>query len=481
MTRVLLLGAGPLPTPNPKHVDFPMLRTWQFLRGLLEADVDVWLVQSVSGRRVPRWRERRFEGKRIHVLSLAEPDFDRADGPARWVDRCRPDVVVSAGPYRTARAAARVPRPVPTLIDLPGDPMAEAHLRATLTGDDSHLEHARRLMDAVLWRGDAFAVVSNPQRYATLGALGLWGRLPDSGAGPGLVQVVPVGIEPLWEAWAARGDGTAAREPDKIIWPGSFNTWAATDTFVDACEIAMARNPNLHVVATGGPIKNHAESVHAGVVSRVAASPRRNRWKLTGWLPASRAAAEVGTATLGVMLDKPCAESELGSRTRLLYGAVLGLRWLVTPRCELARQLVEQGLARPVWSLDPEEVADAILEETAIASSRDPDPDSVGRLWESFGPAVATEPLVAWVLSPSSLSPEKSGVVSASASRLIELERSLSEIHHSVTWRTLSSIHRVFIALRNRNSTYRVATGRSRAAGGRGTGSDFVDMLKKDR
>ncbi len=438
MTRVLLLGTGPLPASNPKLVDFPRLRTWQFLRGLLDAGRDVWLVQAVRRAR-PRWREQAFDGHRLRILSVSATTFDRADLPTRWIDESGADAVVSAGPFGPAKAAARIPRGVPVLIDLPGDPMAEAQLRATSSGDGSHVLHARRLMDAVLHRGDAWSVVSVAQRYALLGQLGLSGRLGNQVP----VFVVPVAVEPMWRTWAGKTGASSPRQKGKVIWPGSFNTWAATDLFLQASEIAMSRNPDIHVVATGGPIRHHAEQVHASVVQRIQGSRWRHRWRLTGWLDAVAAARELCSASVGVMLDRPCAEAELGSRTRLLYGAVLGLPWIVTPRCELARQLVALGAARGVHELDATSVANLILDAAASVPPPLHDLEISHMLDDTYSFRRTVAPIAQWTGNPAPAPPPAQDVTHAAAEQVATLERALAEVHNSATWRTLAPFHRM--------------------------------------
>lgn len=440
MTRALLIGTGPLPGANPRHVDFPRLRTWQILRGLLHAGADVHLVQAVPRSTLPGWHSRVFEGKRIRTLSVPIEALDRADLPERWLTESRADLVVSAGPFRPARAASRTPPGTPVLIDLPGDVMAEAHLRAMVTQNPEHISHARRLMDSVLARGDAFTVISQAQQHALFGQLALQGRLGLDPSQCPPVLVTPVAVEPLWQVWAAQG-GPVPRQPHRILWPGSFNTWAATDLFLDACDIAMTRNPALRVIATGGPIANQAEEVHHSVAHRIALSPWKNRFRLAGALTAVEAAREVSRAAVGIMLDRPCVESILGSRTRLLYGAVLGLPWVLTPRCELATWLVESKLARAVPREDPDAVADVMLE--AAEQTRKADPAVLEQLRRTWTVERTVAGIVAWIKNPESCPPPVSGIQNIPIQRLQELESALHEVQNSLTWRTLAPLHRL--------------------------------------
>ena len=155
---VLLLGMGGLPDQDLTRVDFPRLRTWQFARAILHADaqarargqtgIKLKLLAGLSAEDMARlsppstgsrpllkagpalsWRDATLDGQTFQVCYVPETDFDRAELPAQWWEASQADRVVSAGPFRPARAAGRMPEGVPVWVDVPGDPMAEAALR----------------------------------------------------------------------------------------------------------------------------------------------------------------------------------------------------------------------------------------------------------------------------------------------------------------------------------------------------------------
>lgn len=440
MSRVLLIGVGGLPQLSLEQVDFPRLRLWQFARALLKAGHAVHMVCGLSPTLWSSWQGQQssasdwvqleWEGHGLHVCYLPLEALDRADLPAQWVRACQPSVAVSAGPFAPARAAARLPRPLPVWIDLPGDLMAEAQLRARASGQDAHVLHAREVLSAALLRGDAFSVIGVRQQHALWGQLGAFGRLGRSVLEPPPVEVVPVGVEPLWERWAERA--VQASVP-RVIWPAALNTWSDGDTLFRVGERVLEQHASVELVVTGGPIVGHEERAWSRLQEAIRHSPHARRWRLTGWLPAEQAAEEVRAATVGLSLDVGGLEPVLGSRTRLLYGLALGLPWVLTPGSELAQALVEAGWAQPVAVGAVEQISQAVLGALSVSAR---DEQARRQLLARFSGAATTQALQDFVASPQSY-PVGVEVEGGLQARLWALESALAEVHHSATWRLL--------------------------------------------
>lgn len=446
--RALLTGTGGLPDQDLSRVDFPRLRSWQFIRGLLSAGVDVW---AVLGLEPPAWaalaeswkggwREAQLEGQHFHVQYVPLEALDRADLPERWCEEVNPTVGVSAGPFRPARSASHLPRPLPVLIDLPGDPMAEALMRVRSSPDPSMhasvVQGALEVQLGALARGDCFTVISDRQRNGTLGQLALMGRGTLEHE-RGEVLTVPVGVEPLWRTWAGevKPDPTAA---PRVICPGALNTWADLETFFATGERVLAQHSTAVMVVTGGSIPGHEEQAFAKLEQWTRSSPYASRWHLMGWLSAQDAAQEVARATVGLSLDRRGLEPYFGSRTRLLYGVTLNLPWVTTLGCELSETLERGGWVTPVPVGDAEAASRAVLSHLA---GNDPQRAPTEALLDPFNPHKLLEKVNNWVQAPILLPPGATPLTEQ-AQRLTDLKHTLDTIHHSLTWRVMGCLQR---------------------------------------
>ncbi|MFH1467173.1 MAG: glycosyltransferase, partial [Pseudomonadota bacterium] len=131
MSRVLLVGAGPLPGPGQRRVGFPQLRTAWLARALGAGGHDVALACLRRGE----------GGPPTEPGPLAATVRDIAAERGAWIEELRalgrawkPDAWVAAGPYTPPQAAALAVGEEPLWADIPGDPFAEAQALAARLG-----------------------------------------------------------------------------------------------------------------------------------------------------------------------------------------------------------------------------------------------------------------------------------------------------------------------------------------------------------
>ena len=451
--RILLIGRGPPLQPDAEADGFPTYRTWHFLRALLRAGHDVFLV-ALEPQGQAGWKTFRTDGRLYRCLRESEIDADGADRPLRWLDDTQADVVISAGPYLPAKCAAAMPAGPRVVIDLPGDPIAEAQMKAFASGDNTPIALSARVLAGALARADRFTVIGRRQHYALLGELAFMGRMHKETVGIDPVLEVPIAIEARWmdrprgRMWNLPPGRREGPRTDRVLWPGSLNTWADIDTFVEACEFARNRHPGLEIVLTGGAIRGLTEQRYARLEERIDQSPHRAGFFLRGKIPEATLDHLLRTSAVGVSLDLDCLEAVLGSRTRLLHGLVCGLPWIVTPGPELADELIAHGLATAVPHGQPEAVGETILEtlerermDGGMASRNEGARQAILRA-HSLDRVSAG--LVRYLEDPRPLAPPHD-VHQRLIERLQTAERRLAAIHHSITWRVLSRIHRRLI------------------------------------
>ncbi|MFZ5476498.1 MAG: hypothetical protein ACOZNI_06935 [Myxococcota bacterium] len=289
------------------------------------------------------------------------------------------DVVVSAGTWGPVRRAVEVAGDRPLCVDLPGDPFADAQAMAAHADPDVVAEGAARVFVPALLRGDAFTTISPPSRHALVGQLGVLGRLARTPIGEEWVHVAPI-------AYVFPGLAEAApREPGtRVALVGSFNTWFDDETLLAGLLRAMDRAP-VEVEVVGGPVPGHYEAGFARF--RAGIGRHAARFRFHDRLPARALGEVLARCNVGVVLDRPGYEPELGSRTRLLLYLHQGLRVVSTVRCALARELA--GFLTEVPVGDAEAVAAAVLASNAL-------PDRAP-LRERYSVAATTVGLRAWV------------------------------------------------------------------------------------
>jgi len=401
----LILGCGPLPVENQRMNFAPGFRTWQFAKALADDGIAVRLVVM----RIPGAYDNelasfeRFEHDNIAVVSVTEDLFRRQGALEAAVDELRPRSVIAVSSATPASRAIEIAGDRPLWIDLFGDLMAEAQSRMTVHTASDLLAHSAVLLSA-LERGDAFSAVSDRQALATLGQLGLVGRLNRWTAAYTMVNTVPCCVfEEPRRGPEIGGSPEEFGEDDVIaLWGGGFNTWCDADTFVDGMELAMKEDGSLRVAVTGGPIQGHDDSTYSSFLERVAGSRFSGRFVVKGQLQTREADAYLRRADLAVVTEKRFVERTLGSSGRVLRWLGAGIPVVCTELSELGSVLAHENLASMYRPGDPVDLARAVLE---LTSSRDASRSRAARARDyarrHWNHMETTTPLRRWARDPS--------------------------------------------------------------------------------
>ena len=426
MSRLLLIGCGPLPHPAARSTSFAQLRAAHF-RAALQADGHALttLLLGPPGPSAPGVEARAPEDPALPALV------------ARLAAEA--DAVVTAGPYLPARLAALAPTEAPLWIDLPGDPFAELDAllrRGPLPAE--RLAAALSAAHAPLRRADALSVISQRQRLATLGELAAIGRI---GEGAPEIHAIPIAALSDWPPLRPRPiDG-----PLRVALSGAFNAWFDEEAAIAGLEAALAAMPELGVISTGGGVPGFFE---AGAQRWVAFAARHpSRVQHHGWVDHAAIPAILAPARVGLCLDRPGLEPELGSRTRALLFAHLGLALVASPRTELVVALAADhpGAVFPVEDADPATLIAALRAagRSTVKARLDMQRDVAAR----FAPLPLTAPLRAWARAPrrADIQSDPMGVLLAENARLRE---AIAAIEGGPTWRMLSRGHRALRSLR---------------------------------
>ncbi len=403
MARVLICGLGPLPF-EPAWANWgPGIRTWQFASGLAAAGHQVDLVKAdlAPGSTPPEGPEPlSHEGVQVHRFSL--PQMMEPTVLARLARDSRVDAVVGAtllGSFALARARCGLP----FWADQFGHSMSEAQAKAALLGKNRPLAETWNLVRRVGSTADKFSAVSKAQRFAMMGELGALGRLNALNCGYELIEVIPCALgQP--DVDGSNDARRRARHPEDdfgVLWSGSYNVWSDVETLVAGLEGAMAEDPRIRFISTGGEVPGHDQTTYRRLEQRVAASAFRDRFHLAGWVEPEEMRAYRGRADLAIVTETPIYEGMLGSKNRILEWLALEVPVLCTELCELSSYLSERGLALTV---PPGDVRGTSLAILWAANHRGQLQEMAHKAKNSaagdFSVTETTTPLQAWTQNP---------------------------------------------------------------------------------
>ncbi|MCC5877038.1 MAG: hypothetical protein JJU11_12530 [Candidatus Sumerlaeia bacterium] len=258
--KICLVGTGPWPLEDGAIITGPGIRLRQFLEPLVAGRHDVVALL--------------LEGERRHGVPIGIAHAAEAFSPEEILDPARlasemdlsfTDVVMGVGSLMPATAAARLAHhlDVPCWIDFFGDPIAELHaaqLRQGGTPDNAARDHIWKLMREALLAGDAFSTVSEPQRHALMGQLGLLGRFGNNWTVCKRLHEIPCGVPDHWTTPGGLPDFPVILR-DKglnertryVFFGGSWNVWLDEKTMARALHTALSDDPELHFVCCGIP------------------------------------------------------------------------------------------------------------------------------------------------------------------------------------------------------------------------------------
>jgi len=478
MKRILVCGLCPLPFENTRQSFGPGIRTWQLARGLALAGFDVHLVaMKIPGAFAGTDALSEETRDDVRIERLDDSEFFTAAEIRRRIDELRPDAVVGATVYGSFVLADAGPQ-APFWADQFGHFMAEAQAKARLESANWPLGRFWGYLEPVLRTADKISVVSERQRFAAIGELGLVGRLTAETCGYELTAVVPCAMVPASDV-PLRPLLRGREVPDEafvVLWSGGYNVWSDVDTLWRGLELAMDRDSRVQFVSTGGQIDRHDERTYQRFERLVAGSRHAERCHLQGWVEAELVPSYQAEADLGVLAELPIYEGLLGSKNRIIQWLGSGLPVAYNRHGDLGELLAAKGLGLVFEIGDAAGLGERIL---WAASHRDDlrrlAADARDYAQQELSFAATTRPLVEWardpvpapdaalrptISSPADFGPPKSPKPNPLAEKLaeaeryadslaVELRRSRSElgaIYRSRTWR----LWMAYVALRRR-------------------------------
>lgn len=380
MSKILVVGTGPLFTPEVKLFNGQALRTWHFTSPLRDAGHNVALyVYPCEGTPEAAAADGTIAQARRGTFNYS---IIKPTDPLMAVRMLQE--VHDAGEYdcivavnnNAAALACKLNSRLPLWADLNGYIMGEAQTKCLTDGSDAMLKHFWVRERIALRRADRFSTVSYKQMYATLGELGAIGRLNMHNATHPFATVVPNAayedfLDPA--CYPTENYFRGHVFPDSafaVLWTGGFNTWTDVKSLAASLSLAMEQHNRIHFVSTGGAIPGHDEVTYQTFVSEMEKTGYADRCHLLGWVEAAYLFALYKECDLGVNVDSLNYETMFGARNRLTNLMAAGLPILTTLGTEITEIIAENNLGYVVKIGKVQEFSDAIVRAAKTPQER---------------------------------------------------------------------------------------------------------------
>jgi len=421
MSKVLILGMAPLPFEKERKVYGTGIRTWQFAKSLLEDKHEVCIVVY----KIPSTYEnnnkvkvaypidlnkckQEFEKYSFYLIPLEKKEFEDELILNNIHDIFVPDCIVGATFYPSF-VATKIKSGTPFWADLFGHVMAEAQARATSIDDDEVLFHYLNQEMRIVNNADIFSCVSKRQESATIGELGISGRLNRYTSKYNFTRFVPCAAPDNDFSPAKRILRAIDVEEDDfvILYSGGYNTWVDIDTLFNALILVMSKNTKIKFVSTGGEIKGIDEKTYPRFLKMIENSRFKDRFIMKGWIPTQDVRNYYFEANLGINVDKKIYEVFFGSKNRILEWMRAGLLVLSSKVCELSHLLEEEGLGFTYSAEDANSLKNKIIEIISNPNLAKKVAEKAKKyVIENLTYYKTTEPLRKWVRNPK-ISPDR--------------------------------------------------------------------------
>lgn len=375
MSRILILGMSPLPFENGKKVYGTGIRTWQFILPLLESGHEICLANYCIPSAYEKdfssvFNKKQVSGSREFIYNLlVSEDFENTGILQKIFLDFEPDCVMGCTFYPSYIASKIIEglpkeKQVPLWADLFGHVMAEAQARAFMDASDDCLFHYWNSEFNILTTADIFSCVSGRQSHALTGELGAAGRLNMFTSGYDFSRVIPCGMPDadfIHNKIILRGLSGIKDDDFVVLWTGGYNTWTDVDTLYKGLIKAMAQNPKIKFVSTGGEIPEQDMRTYPHFLELVNNGDFKVNFIMNGWIDGKDVPNYYFEADTGINIDKDIYEVRLGSKNRILDWMRAGLCVLSSNVCELAEIVEREKIGYTFKPHDPEDLAKKLV------------------------------------------------------------------------------------------------------------------------
>jgi glycosyltransferase involved in cell wall biosynthesis len=340
--NVLIIGSSPLPTDPDGIRTAYSLRTWQFIKPLIDSgDYDVTLIGT---------DEKQSEQKLIHKHQTSFTHYTAPKSKTFLVKNIKkvitdtqPTAVIAVNNY-PAYIVSQIKNLPPFWADLNGWVMAEGHEQSKRDQSNEFLPELFKREKNIALKADHLSTVSTAQKFALCGELMALGRAHKD-FDPSLnTSVIPNATE-LFEIDTPHNDEplfrgkTVDKDAFVVSFIGGYNTWVDEETLFKSLEIAMFKNENIHFVSTGGALSAVSSLPYQNFRKLVSESKLKDRFHFLGWIETADMAKVYKESNCAINVDHLCLETQTGARNRINEMLKFGLPVITTLGSEISHDL----------------------------------------------------------------------------------------------------------------------------------------------
>lgn len=431
MSKIFVLGTGPLLEAGNSIMSGQCLRTWHFCAPLIANGHSVHLMTvpipgTTEDAAEPPVRDAHYRDQPYKRLLNNAPNRILPIIQAE-IEAIKPHAIVGVNAY-PAFLLAELDRPEPFWADLNGWTMAEGQVRAAVVGHDREFGHFWRMEALTLLRGDRFSTVTDRQAHALYGEMAALGRLDHRNFEEDFATAVPNAVYPDYANLRRTAEMPriiADQVPNEALiclWSGGFNSWTDIETLTAGMGEALQREKSLYFVCTGGAIKGHDEVTYKHFEQLAARRFPAGRCVQLGWVELADVLALHAYANVGINIDGPNVETRFGARNRLTNMLGAGLPVMTTRGTEIADWIERQELGCVFKSGDAAELAIALTQSVREATSwRLRAARARQRALSDFAPQRTLETFLRWIEKPAVARDKAAGPVSDAYSSTAQL------------------------------------------------------------
>lgn len=403
MKKILLFGIGPLPFEDAAYNHSGGNRTWYIYQQLshnTDCAIDLYLLDTTSrGKTIERHLH---EASQIEYFSIPEPLLHE-DILESVVANQSYDGIVSVTTYPSYFVSKVVDGSTPWWTDLHGDVLMEAQSKSYVMKDNMYVQTFMVMQQEILAKADMISTCSQRQTYATIGELGMAGRLTKENEGIAMVHTIPILFQDQPEKPLASAATKDAQAPFAVLSIGGYNTWVDVQTLFAGLEKAMEQDEHIEFWSTGAGIPGHDMKTYERFEQMVQQSRYRERFHLCGFVDHARVDQLLAQCDIGVNVDRYNYEGVIGGRNRIHTYIAHNLPVISTTVSETPAILAQDNalLSFPVG--DTDKFAQQILHAKQLRSEGSLSSlasHAYDRAREYFARSEGIEQLIQWTQKP---------------------------------------------------------------------------------
>lgn len=407
MSKILIVGTGPLLSKDSKYSQTDIFRTHHITQPLRDVGHAVDLVVLSTEDFVPgaepdgQITNARYDSMNYSIIHSRDEKVC-CTLLQQMHDAKEFDAIIAVG-FQPAVISSQIITNLPIWSDLTYCPVS----RAQTTRDNHKVYEAAVGLKKILNRADRISVASFKHMCAVQGQLGLSGRFNDKNPEHPFVTILPLAGDPTFfnvdlpiSVKKFRGS-TFPEDAYAVLWSGAYEPWTDPKALAGALSLAMEQLPKMHFISTGGVAPGADETVYNVFREEMRKTGFIDRCVFLDWIPLDQLAQLCCECDLGLNLESLNYDTLLGSRSRIVNMMSSGLCVLSTLGTEQSELLADNRLGYTTRIGKIQEFSDALVRGSRFPNER----RQLGIRARSFvkenlQPSMVVRGLLKWATAP---------------------------------------------------------------------------------